>query len=282
MRPERTLFLFLVLAVGLALHAQAPAFEVASVRPNASDGTSEIRSMPNGRFTATNASLRALVLRAYGLHESQLVAAPGWITTERYDIDARAAAPPADGPEALLPMLRTLLADRFALRARTETRELPAYVLTLAKRDRRLGPQIRPTEADCTGAATPTQDQIRAAARDGWPPCGLVYIVSFTTGGPDGVVKIRVRRSATTIADFARTLVTAVDRPVVDRTGLDGRFDVEYSYAPRPVTGPAVDAVENLPLLGAALEEQLGLKLESERTDVPVLVVESIERASPN
>ena len=84
------------------------------------------------------------------------------------------------------------------------------------------------------------------------------------------------------MADFARTLVTAVDRPVVDRTGLDGRFDVEYSYAPRPVTGPAVDAVDNLPLLGAALEEQLGLKLESERTDVPVLVVESIERASPN
>jgi uncharacterized protein (TIGR03435 family) len=238
--------------------------------------------MGNGRFTATNASLRALVLRAYGLHESQLVAAPGWITTERYDIDARVAAPPADGPEALLPMLRTLLADRFALRAHTETRVLPAYVLTFARRDRRLGPQIRPTEADCTGAATPTQDQIRAAARDGWPPCGLVYIVSFTTGGPDGVVKIRIRRSATTMADFARTLVADMDRPVVDRTGLDGRYDVEYSYAPRPVTGPALEAVDNLPLLGAALEEQLGLKLESERTDVPVLVVESIERASPN
>jgi uncharacterized protein (TIGR03435 family) len=271
-----------VLALGPALGAQAPAFEVASVRPSASDGTSEIRPMPNGRLTATNASLRALVLRAYALHESQLVAAPGWIATERYDIDARAAAPPTDGPEALLPMLRTLLAERFALRAHTGTRELPAFVLTLVRRNRRLGPQIRPTEADCTGAAPLTQDQVRAAARDGWPPCGMVYVVSFTTGGPDDVVKIRVRRSATTMADFARTLVAAVDRPVVDRTGLDGRYDVEYSYAPRPVTGSAVDAVDNLPLLGAALEEQLGLTLESKRTDVPVLVVESIERPSPN
>ena len=228
MRPERTLFHFLVLTLGLTLHAQAPAFEVASVRPNASGGTSEIRPMPNGRFTATNAPLRALVLRAYALHESQLVAAPGWIATERYDIDARAAAPPADGPEALLPMLQCTAGGRFALRAHTETRVLPAYVLTLARRDRRLGPQIRPTEADCTGAASLTH------------------------------------------------------RPVVDRTGLDGRYDVEYSYAPKPVTAPAVDVVDNLPLLGVALEEQLGLELESERTDVPVLVVESIERPSPN
>jgi uncharacterized protein (TIGR03435 family) len=283
MRPNRTVLLVLALALAPALRAQAPAFEVTSVRPTVSGGESEIRPMPNGRFTATNATLRALVLRAYALHDSQLIAGPGWIATERFDIDARAAAPPADGPEALLPMVRTLLADRFSLRTRTETRTLPAYVLTWARRDRRLGPQIRPTQADCSGSTSPTEDQIRANALGGWPPCGMVYVVSYTMGGPEGVVKVRFRRSAVTIADFARTLVAAVDRPVVDRTGLDGRFDVEYSYSPRPGAGPAVDAVENVPpSLAAALDEQLGLKLESERTEVPMLVVESVERPRPN
>jgi uncharacterized protein (TIGR03435 family) len=108
-----------------------------------------------------------------------------------------------------------------------------------------------------------------------------VYVVSFTTGGADGVVRMRVRRSAVAMADFARSLQSAVERPVIDRTGLDGRFDVEYSYTPRP-NDQSVAAGQNVPFLGAALEEQLGLKLESERTEVPVLVIESVERPSEN
>ena len=266
-----------------ALAARQPAFEVASIKPNPdATGAGEINPRPNGRFTATGATLRALVLRAYSLHESQLIGGPGWIGVERFDIDARAGTPPVDGPDGLLPMVRTLLAERFRLRVHDETRELPAFLLTHARRDQGLGPQIRPTQADCsTNRAVPTEAQIRAAARDGWPPCGLVFVVSFTTGGADGVVKIRVRRSAVAMKDFAQSLQSPVGRPVVDRTGLEGRWDIEYSYTPRP-TGDVPGFAENVPSLGAALEEQLGLKLDSERTQVPVLVIDSVERPSDN
>ena len=117
------------------LSAQEPAFEVASIRPTVSGGLSGIRPMPNGRLTATNASVRSLILRAHGLHDSQLIGAPDWIELERFDIDARVESAPLGGPEALMAMLRTLLAERFQLRAHTETRELPAYALVLARKD---------------------------------------------------------------------------------------------------------------------------------------------------
>lgn len=278
----RLSILAIVVTLTAPAFSQEPAFDVASVRPNVAGKTTEIRQTPNGRFSATNASLRELILRAYGLHRSQIAGLPDWAETERYDIDARASSPPADGPEALLPMLRTLLVERFRLRARIEMRELPAYVVVFSQPDKRLGAQIRPTQADCTEGRVVTEEEIRAAARDGWPPCGMVFVLSFTTGGPDGVVKMRLRRSAVAMPDFARSLVNAVDRPVVDRTGLAGRYDIEYSYAPRPNAESTIAVAQNVPSLGAALEEQLGLKLESERTEVPVVVIESVERPTEN
>lgn len=266
--------------------AQEPAFDVASVRPSPpaqSGQRSDIQPHPNGRFTASNATVRGLILRAYELVDPQLLNAPPWLDTERYDIDARAGFAPVGGPNTLLPMVRTLLVERFKLQARTGTRELPAYALTFARRDRQLGPQLRPTAADCTRANTLTVEEVRAAARDGWPPCGMAYFVSFTTGGPSGVVKTRVRRSGITMPDLAAALQPAVGRPVVDQTGLEGRFDVEYSYAPQSPT-PGVESPfgPDAPVLVVAVEEQLGLKLESRRMNVPVLVIESIDRPTEN
>jgi uncharacterized protein (TIGR03435 family) len=268
--------------LGTSLLSQT-SFDVASVRPSPEPVGGEIRLLPNGRLTAMGTTVRALVLRAFGLHESQLIGAPDWTGSDRFDIDARTAAPLAGGPDALLPMVRTLLADRFGLRVHDETRELPAFLLTYARRDRTLGPAIRPTQADCSGSASvPTEAQIRASARDGWPPCGMVYVVSFTTGGPEGVVKIRFRRSAVTMKDLASTLHNQVGRPVLDRTGLSGRYDLEYSYSPQPNQNSPVADAQNLPSLSVALEEQLGLKLESQRTDVAVLVVDSISKPTEN
>jgi uncharacterized protein (TIGR03435 family) len=263
--------------------AQEPAFDVASIRPAQSDQRSEIRADPNGRFTATNATAKSLILRAYGLVESQLIGAPPWLTAERYEIDARAAAP-ADGPESLMPLVRALLVERFRLKAHSETRELPAYAMTFARRDRQLGPQLRPSQADCTRASTLTLDEVRAAARDGWPPCGMTYFVSFVTGGASGnLVKMRVRRTGVTLDALATALQTNVGGPVVDQTGLTGRFDVEYAFAPQTPT-PGVESPfgPEAPMLFVALEEQLGLKLESRRLNVPVLVVDSIDRPSEN
>lgn len=284
MRPHRLAVVCAPFAVTL-ISAQEPAFDVASIRPTASQSTpaSEIRPMPNGRFTATNATPRSLILRAYGLVDSQLIGAPSWLNTEHFEIDARGTAP-AEGPESMMPMVRSLLVERFKLKAHADTRELAAYALIFARRDRQLGPDIRPTRADCTRATTLTQDDIRAAARDGWPPCGMTYTVGFVTAVPDGKnVKYRIRRSGVTLAALATFLQTSVNRPILDQTGLEGRFDVEYSFTPQPPT-PGVESVfgPDAPTLFVALEEQLGLKLESRRIAVPVLVVDSIERPTEN
>jgi uncharacterized protein (TIGR03435 family) len=267
------------------LHGQDPAFEVASVRASASaQAESSVTILPNGRFTAANATLRSLILRAHKLHESQLIGYPEWIDVERFDIDARTVSPPAEGPESLMVPLRALLAERFNLRAHADTRQLPAYVLRLARRDGQLGPQIRPTQADCSGQKVLNQDEIRATVREGWPPCGMVFVVSFTTKAAAGTaVQMRFRRSATSMADLASSFQGAVGRPVVNRTGLEGRYDVEYSYSPQPADAGVTSAFgREAPGVLAAVEEQLGLRLDAERTDVPVLIVDSVERPTAN
>ena len=277
-------FAAVALSIAVVLDGQGPSFDVASVRANRSEQTdNSIQLLPNGRFVATNSTLRSLILRAYKIHDSQLVGAPEWVDRERFDIDARAAKPPAEGPEALIPMLKTLFTERFALRSHTESRQVAAYVLRRAQ-EGRLGPQIRPTEADCSGQRVPTQEEIRASVRDGWPPCGMVFVVNFTTRTPAGTaVEMRFRRSATSIDDLAAAFPNAVGRPVVNRTGLEGRYDVEYSYTPQPADPGVTSAFRpDTPGLFAAIEEQLGLKLQAERADVPVLVIDAVERPTEN
>jgi uncharacterized protein (TIGR03435 family) len=273
------------LVAATTLLGQEPSFDVASIRPSPSDSTqvSDIRPTPFGRLTATNATGRSLILQAYGLVDTQLIGAPAWLNSERYDIDARTTALPG-GSDALLPLLRRLIVERFKLSAHEDHRDLQAYALTFVRRDRQLGSQIRTTQTDCTKATTMTQDDVRAAVRDGWPPCGMQYVVGFVTTGPSGNNrKMRVRRSGITMAALATGLQPIVDRPVIDQTGLEGRFDVEYSYSPQP-PAPGVESVfgPDAPAISVALEEQLGLKLESRRMSVPVLVIDSIERPSEN
>jgi uncharacterized protein (TIGR03435 family) len=285
MRMRLPLPLVVCAVLAAPLLAQEPAFDVASIRLNQTPGQRiEIQITPTGRLNATSTTPKSLILRAYGLVDAQLIGAPQWLNDERYDIDARVAAAPAGGPDSLLPHIRALLVDRFKLKARPDTRELSAYALTFARRDQQLGSLIRKTETDCTRATTMTVDEVRAAARDGWPPCGMVYVVSFVTA-TSGVnaVKMRIRRSGVTMAALATALQPTVDRPVVDQTGLVGRFDVEYSFAPQPPT-PGVESPfgPEAPPISVALEEQLGLKLESRRMNVPVLIVDSIDRPTEN
>ena len=280
----RLLPLACALVATASLAAQEPSFDVASIRPSQGTQSSDIRPTPFGRLTATNTTTRALILRAYGLVDAQLIGAPAWLNTERYEIEARLATAPPGGPEALIPMLRTLIVERFKLKAHPEMRELPAYALTFARRDRQLGSDIRATQADCTKASTLTPDEVRAAVRDGWPQCGMAYFVNFTTTTATGNnVKMRVRRSGITMPALATALQPLVERPIVDQTGLGGLFDVEYSYAPQPPT-PGVESAfgPDAPAISVAMEEQLGLKLESRRLTVPVLVIDSIDRPTEN
>ena len=261
-------------------------FEVASIRPNSSTANSELRAVPNGRLIAANVTLRRLIQRAYKLHDAQIIGAPDWASSERFDVDARMASAPAAGPDAVFPLLQPLLADRFLLRAHMEIREQAAYVLVVTQRDRRPGPQFHPTTADCTRATTLTQEEIRANARDGWPPCGMTYTVSYVMnrGAGNELAQTRIRRSGTTMRDFAASLQDGLDRPVVDGTGLEGRFDVEYTHSPQPTTTATTDSPFGPPppMLFVAVEEQLGMKLESRRTQVPVLVIDAVERPTAN
>lgn len=286
MRPHLLRVVCVVSGTAFSL-AQAPAFDVASIRPTPATVTkpSDIQTMPNGRFLATNTTIKAVILRAYGLVDSQLIGAPSWLESDHFDIDARTAPPPVAGPESLLPMVQRLLVERFALKAHSDTRDLPAYALTFARRDRQRGPLLLDSKADCTHASTLSIDEVRAAARDGWPPCGMSYFVSFVTGPTSGnLVKMRVRRSGTTISALATSLQRIVDRPVIDQTGLAGLFDVEYSYAPPQPQPPGVENPfgPEAPVLLVALEEQLGLKLDARRMTVPVLAIDSIDRPSEN
>src|SRR5687768_7749605 len=136
----------LALMLGLASHPAAqfpagPAFEVASVKPSNPDVAGPSGMPVGGRFTASNLTLRDLVLRAYDLVDSQLVGGPGWRASRRFDIQAKAADPVA-GMTAMQPMLKTLLADRFKLKVHTETREMPIYALVVAGEDGQLSADI--------------------------------------------------------------------------------------------------------------------------------------------
>ena len=152
----------LVVAAGLAAQspqppAGGPAFEVASIKPNTSgDGRVMMQNQP-GRYIATNVSLRLLIRNAYQLQDFQITGGPGWVSSDRFDINAkvpdefRGMAPPApgSGPSPLGLMIRALLAERFKLVVHNETKDAPIYALVLARSDGKLGPALKKSETDC-------------------------------------------------------------------------------------------------------------------------------------
>jgi uncharacterized protein (TIGR03435 family) len=275
--------LAVTLLLAASLHGQPPAFDVASIRPSRAEGTSFFRAMPNGQFIARNVELRSLILRAFRLHESQLLGGPAWIGAERFDVEARVDPPPAAGPGALMPMLRALLAERFQLRTHEETREMPAYALVHARRDGRLGAQIEPSQLDCSRGGVNQPGDSRPALRDGWPPCGGTGVTSAVDASGRSTW-LRARHSALSMPEFASLLQGVLQRPVVDRTGLGGSFDLEYTYQPEPpgLLGIVPADGGELPSRFVAMEEQLGLKVQSERVGIPVIVIDAVERPSEN
>jgi uncharacterized protein (TIGR03435 family) len=255
-----------------APNAKPPAFEVASVKPNLNDDVREaIAVQPDGiRFTAF--PLRTLIAMAYrseGIQRfDQLVGGPSLIV-DRFDVVARVGAEwDAQGgmPSRLPAMLRTLLRDRFQLRVHTETRKMPAFALLVARRDRRLGPQLRESSRDCAGAGGA---QVTTADPDRW--CGIRAVGGVITG------------HAVSVSQLAGNLggYPTVDRFVTDRTGLTGRYDFRLEYSAGALE-PGDTASSTGPSLFTALTEQLGLKLQPEKIVLPVLVIDHIERPTPD
>jgi uncharacterized protein (TIGR03435 family) len=227
-----------------------------------------------------------LIRQAYQVQDFQMAGGPGWIDSDRFDIDARAGVdiapvPPGTiGPMQL--MIQSLLADRFQLKVHRETREQPIYSLALARTDGRRGPQLRPSGAECApvtvpgGFPAPPPPPAGPRAAGAPPTCPSLAGPFFISG----------RRM--TMAQLASGLSTRVNRVVVDRTGLEGNFDLELSFTPddaqpgQPLRLNGVDLDLNAPSIYTALQEQLGLKLDSQRGPVEVLVIDSVERPTEN
>ena len=284
-------------ALGVNLVAQAPApaespkFEVASVRPNTSGDNREMfQVLPGGRYNGINIPPRLLIMNAYGLQPQQLVGAPDWISSERFDIVAKAEGdlgPPVsrDGPSRLQLMIRALLEERFKLKVHREPREVPVYALVLARPDGRLGSGLTVSTVDCEALAAsrrsgPPPDVPKPGER---PQCGArVGFGELTAGGQP-------------LLELVSLLSSTVGRSVVDRTGLTGRYDIMLRWTPdrvlqraagaaagEPIRVNGVEIDPNGPSIFTALQEQLGLKLESERGTVEALVIDHIERPTPD
>jgi uncharacterized protein (TIGR03435 family) len=254
-------------------------FEVASIKRNMSgDVNASILLDPGGQVVVTNNSLYNLIRNAWGTQRYEMVPGanvPSWIDTDRWDILAKvpAGTPPKQGQMPL--RLRSLLEDRFKVVARLETREMPIYAVVLARSDGRLGPQMKPSGDECAAAARAREAGVTPPPL---PPGGFCG-----TRGGNGSVSMK----GMPLANFVRNLGAATGRIVVDKTGLTGAFDLDLQWTPDPGTpgaaqlperGAQVDGTS----LFAAMQEQLGLRLEAQRAAVPVLVIDSAERPIEN
>jgi uncharacterized protein (TIGR03435 family) len=222
-------------------------FEVASVKPSRAveHGGGSAGLQPGGRFVMTNGPVRVLINMAYPTATREIVGAPDWVTYDNYDVEARAGR---DLPfTELPPLLRGLLASRFGLRAHLEMRVRPVYELRVDDANRKLGPAMRPTSRDCE------------SSRDACP----------TKDGPGLIDSAGMSMPA-----FVTWLPALVGRPVLDKTGLQGYYELVLKYS----VGNASDA----PSIFTALRDQLGLTLKAVDAPSEVIVIDHIQRPDPD
>jgi len=250
-----------------------PTFDAVSVKVNKSTGVGRVNlTQPGGHLTASNVSLKFLIIQAYTLARVNFAPSPrgaDWIDSEHFDIEAEAEGNPTVEQKRL--MIQSLLANRFKLIMHHETRQLAVYSLVLSKPGKP-GPQLRPhtdgTKCVEVPAGQPRPPIIPGAAVV--PPCGGLRVINDDLAGQN-----------VTMDKLAQTLSVLLDRNVVDRTGLSGTFDVTLQFQAAPLDTVAVDPT-GPPSISTALKEQLGLKLESQTGPVDVLVIDHIEQPSEN
>jgi uncharacterized protein (TIGR03435 family) len=226
-------------------------FEVASVRPNTgSDLNVPSRPQPPDGLVYVNYPLYQIVLNAYSVQPFRVTGMPGWAFEARYDINAKASGPITEPQRRQ--MLQALLADRFNMKSRIESREQTVYVMTRLRQDG-LGLGLKP-RPDCAGVP---------------PPCA-------PTGGAGRLVGY-LRGQAMPMSQVERMLTLVLEQVVYDETKIEGLFDVDVSWRPpnAPLDDPRPASVFT------AVEEQLGLKLTPQRRPVDFLIVESLDRATP-
>ncbi len=255
-----------------------PEFEVASIKPAAPDARGMfIRTTAGGRVNVTNMSLKELIVIAYRIQPYQISGGPPWLESAKWDISAKPETTPKDGE--LQAMLQGLLADRFQLTLRRETKELPIYALVLARKDGKLGPKL--TEAKEGACAQPDFTKPPAPREPGKPPtmnCGQQIM------SPRSMTAVAVP-----IPNIIPMLARMLGRTIVDKTGLTGKYDFSMEWAPDesmlmmlPPDAPRPASDGSGPSIFTALQEQLGLKLESQKGPVEVFAIEKAEKPSEN
>ena len=273
--------------------SRRPAFAVASVRPHPTERLGiTIRTLPGGRFTATNVPLQRLISMAYGLQTLQVLGGPDWMDADRFDIVATFDPEELRGWNRWLQrynlrvmlMLQTLLAERFNLQMHTETRDIQHYALVLAKADGQLGEGIQPSTIDC---AAYYQAREQAQRPDGAPRntvttdahCGL----RFSSRG----LLTTIESGSVIMPRFAEQLQIYLGGMLRDETGLAGLFDVDVTFLRDPALSPELPVPPGVtravgPSIFAAVQEQLGLVLESRLGPIEFLVVDHVEQPTPN
>lgn len=279
----------------------APAFEVTSVKRNMSGQGFITVTLAPTRPTFINFPVRQLIVRAYGVQPYQVLGGPSWITSDRFDVTAKTDQDVSMAQSNL--MLQTLLADRFKLKVHRETRQSDVFRLVKARADGKLGESLKPSTANCgamlggrpggPGPAPGANTPVPAPGAAAGPPLARL-------GGPPGpggpmpgcmmmIAPGRLEVTGQPLSAFASTLATQMGRPVIDETGLSGRYDFTLSYMPDsggrglppgvpPPGAPELPPIDpNAPALPTALQEQLGLKLESTKGPVEMIVIDSIE-----
>ena len=231
----------------LVLLATAPAqtFEVASIKPSTAQpgGTSGIAT-EKGRMTGRNVTLKRCIRSAYNISEARIFGGPSWADDDRYDIDAKAPGPVGD--HDMEPMLQALLADRFKLVIHRETRPLPGYAIVTGKK----GILAKPSESNVGSRSNSSRTMIDAVGCD--------------------------------MACLARKISEVLHAPESDATGIEGRFDFKLQFVPDDLNAKAAATDAQGPTIFAALEEQLGLKLEPRKVPTEVIVIDSAVKASEN
>ena len=294
----------LCLALATPLLAQSPApravaFDVVSIKPHPQEQgagrfNSSTADRPDGGVTMTNQPAAVFIARAYGIAPANMVGLPGWATSDRFDLSATASLERPTAEDRAV-MMRAMLAQRFKLSARVEKREQAAYDLVLARKDGALGPGLQKIDTDCprviaertaAAAANPPAQRPVPDRNAPPPPCTLRILgtVPAAPAGNDRRTSGDVAEGEATMTSLAQMLRVGAGRPVVDRTGLEGSYRVkmifDMNFARR---GPGVDAPPDAgPSVFSAVQEQLGLKLESSTTMVDTLIIDRLERPTEN
>lgn len=243
-------------------------FEVASIKPYVDSGPTRLRIQPSGQFDMTGSTVRLMLRNAFRVQDHHLIGVPDWANTDRYSVVAKA---PNGVPVTAMPtMLTNLMVDRFKLAFHRETRETETFDLVLDGGDAKLGPALRPTSAECEARITSGAPAAAAPPPVGdQAPCGTMQAAAGIT-----------RASGVPLGRLVQMLTQFTNRPVSDKTGLTGLYDFTLTFNPNLNPDAAVDP--DAPHLFTALREQLRLRLVSQRGPAEVVVIDRIEKPTPD